>query len=97
MSCYVIAQIKINDSKEYQKYLDGSETVFSRYRGKYLAVDEAPLVLEGHWNYDRTVVIQFESRRDFEDWYTSEEYQRILRHRLRGAECDTILVQGMED
>ena len=30
MSCYFMANIKINDFQEYQKYLDGAEEVFSQ-------------------------------------------------------------------
>ncbi|MFC2112931.1 DUF1330 domain-containing protein [Bacteroidota bacterium] len=93
---YFIAQIRINDQAEYQKYIDGVDDVFSRYNGKYLAVDDDPKVLEGNWNYTRSVLIGFETREDFEDWYNSDEYQEILKHRLSAAKCDSILVNGSE-
>ena len=96
MPYYFIAQIKITDPVEYQKYLDSAGEVFSKYKGMYLAVDNNPLVLEGSWDYTRTVIIQFESKTDFENWYNSKEYQNILKHRLAGAICDTVLVEGLE-
>ena len=96
MSCYFIANITINDEAEYQKYIDKLDDVFKKYSGEYLAVDNNPQVLEGDWNYSRSVIIKFKSKSDFEEWYNSSEYQEILKHRLKGAKCDTILVEGLD-
>lgn len=96
MPYYFSAQIKINDEDEYQKYLAQVENVFSKFNGKYLAVDENPIIIEGKWNYTRSVLIKFLSKKDFENWYNSEEYQSILKHRLNGANCDSILIMGLE-
>jgi uncharacterized protein (DUF1330 family) len=94
VSYYFVAQIKINDDKEYQKYLDEASTVFRKFKGKYLSVDNSPVILEGKWNYTRNVLIEFETKQDFEDWYYSDEYQRILKLRLKAAHCDTLLLEG---
>jgi len=96
MSYYFIAQIKINDESEYQKYIDKSEDVFKKYKGTYLSVDNEPTLLEGEWDYTRTVLIEFKSKNDFDAWYHSDEYQDILTHRLKGAVCDTILIKGLK-
>lgn len=93
---YFIAQIKLNDHKEYQKYIDRADEIFNRYRGQYLAVDNETEVIEGNWDYSRSVIIQFECKKDFEEWYYSEAYQEILKHRLKGAACDSILVKGLK-
>lgn len=57
MSHYFIANIKINNEDEYKKYLNEADEVFSKYNGKYLAVDNKPIILEGNWKYSRTVLI----------------------------------------
>lgn len=93
MPHYFMANIRINDAKEYQKYLDNADEIFSKFNGKYLAVDQHPQVVEGKWNYTRVVLIKFTSKSDFEEWYNSIEYQQILRHRLNGAICDSILIK----
>jgi uncharacterized protein (DUF1330 family) len=97
MAYFFIAQIKINDKAGYQNYVSRAGEIFSKYRGKYLAVDNNPEVLEGRWNYTRTVLIRFDSRNDFNDWYHSEEYQEILKYRLKSADCDSLLVEGLTD
>jgi uncharacterized protein (DUF1330 family) len=94
MKYYFVANIKINDPDEYQKYLNEADEIFSKYNGKYLALDDSPLVLEGKWDYSRVVIIEFPSKTDFNKWYKSEDYQRILQYRLRSADCDTILIKG---
>jgi len=94
MSCYFMANIKVNDADEYQKYLDGAGEVFARFKGTYLAVDSQPEVLEGSWNYSRAVLIHFENREDLEAWYRSREYQEILKFRLSASHCDSLLIHG---
>lgn len=94
MAYYFIANIKINDTKEYQKYINGADEVFSKYNGEYLAVDDNPSQIEGNWNYTRAVLIKFESKDDFENWYNSKDYKAILKYRLNAADCDSILVKG---
>jgi uncharacterized protein (DUF1330 family) len=96
MSYYFIAQIKINDTAEYNKYVEKSGDIFKKYKGEYLAVDNHPGILEGSWNYTRTVLIKFSSLNDFNDWYNSKDYQDILKYRLKAADCDSIVIRGID-
>ena len=96
MKHYFVAQIKIHNQEEYEKYLEKVDEVFSGFKGKYLAVDESPILLEGKWNYSKSVIIEFPGKKDFEEWYYSEAYQGILSHLLEGSQCDTILLEGLE-
>jgi uncharacterized protein (DUF1330 family) len=96
MTHYFIAQIKINDPDEYDMYLDKFDDIFSRYKGEYLAIDLSPTLLEGDWSYTKSVLIKFNSKKDFEDWYYSDDYQKILKHRLNASKCDTILIEGVD-
>jgi uncharacterized protein (DUF1330 family) len=95
MSYYFLAQIRIDNETEYQQYIDRAGEVFQRFNGTYLAVDGEPLLLEGNWDYTRMVLIRFDSKEDFNAWYRSAEYQKILKYRLKAARCDTILVKGL--
>ena len=94
---YFVAQIRIDDPDEYEKYLEKVDEVFAKYNGEYLATDESPTVLEGEWNYTKSVLIKFNSQEDFERWYYSDDYQKILKHRLSSASCDTILIKGADE
>jgi uncharacterized protein (DUF1330 family) len=96
MNYYFVAQIRIHDPLEYEMYLDKFDEIFSRYKGQYLAIDESPAILEGDWNYTKSVLIKFNSKQEFEAWYYSGEYQKILKHRLNASKSDTILIEGVE-
>jgi uncharacterized protein (DUF1330 family) len=96
MTHYFVAQILVENPVEYEKYLENFDEIFSRYNGEYLAIDESPVVLEGVWKYTKSVLIKFKSKKDFEAWYYSVDYQKILKYRLASAKCDTLLVKGLE-
>lgn len=94
MAYYFSARIKIHNPAEYDRYLENFDEIFSRYKGKILAVDESPTILEGDWDYTKSVLIMFVTREDFEDWYFSRDYQQIIKYRLNAAKCDTVLIKG---
>jgi uncharacterized protein (DUF1330 family) len=96
MSYYFVAQIRINNAEEYEKYLEKADDIFSQNKGQYLAVDESPAILEGKWDYTKSVIIKFDSTEDFYKWYHSADYQEILKYRLASSDCDTILVKGFD-
>ena len=95
MAYYFTAQIKIHDPGEYQKYLDRFDEIFERFKGEYLAIDESPLLLEGNWDYTKSVLVKFGNKQDFMDWYYSDDYQEILKFRLQASKCDSILLKGV--
>ncbi len=95
MSAYFIANIRIDNEVEYAEYLKSSGAVFEKFNGRYLAVDNSPVVLEGEWDYSRLVLIAFPDRASLYQWYNSDAYQQILQHRLRAAHCDTIAIDGL--
>lgn len=97
MKYYFISDIKIHNQKQYNLYLTVIDKVFSRYKGKYPAVDNHPEVIEGDWNSDRLVIVSFDSRTDFEDFYYSKDYQEILKHRLNSVYCTNLLVKGKDE
>ena len=92
MNCYLVAQINIHDHQEYQKYLDGFDQIFSKYKGLVMAADENPKILEGQWPYSRTVLMRFPNEEDARRWYQSSEYQELVKHRHRASEANIILV-----
>jgi uncharacterized protein (DUF1330 family) len=95
MSVYFIANICVLDQNEYNKYVEKVDSVFSKFNGRYLVVDENPEVLEGEWNYSRVILIEFPDKESLRKWYTSNEYQDILKHRLSSAKCDTLIVEDL--
>jgi uncharacterized protein (DUF1330 family) len=96
MSVYLIAEINIHDRVGYASYEAGFMAIFSRHKGKLLAVEESPEPLEGTWEHTRTVLIEFPSAALAHAWYDSAEYQALAKHRLASSEANVVLVKGLE-
>ena len=96
MSCYFLALIDIHDPEGYERYLEGFDRVFEKYRGRVLAVEDSPLILEGEWPAQRTVLIEFPDEKELRRWYDSEEYQLVARHRRAASFCRVALIRGRD-
>jgi uncharacterized protein (DUF1330 family) len=92
---YVVAQIRIHDREAYGRYELGFMEIFAQYGGEMLAVDEAPVTLEGQWDHTRTVIIRFASSADARAWYDSDAYQDLAQHRWDGSAADIAIVAGL--
>ena len=93
MSVYFIANLKVKNEEGYQQYRKALAASFPIFPGKFLKVDNNPEVIEGKWNYNRLVIIEFSNKETFRQWYDSPEYQAIIALRIDNAECD-IIVSG---
>lgn len=96
MNTYFIAQIKIHNPEEYDKYLEGFDNIFNKYNGKVVAVDDDPTKLEGIWNYTRIVIIHFPNEQELRLWHDSSEYQTLAQHRFNVSNADALIVKGKE-
>lgn len=94
MACYLIAQINVHDRQGYKQYLDGFDEVFKNYKGIIMAADESPTVLEGGWQYPRTVLMRFQDVAEAMRWYHSPEYQTLAQVRQRSSDSNIVLVKG---
>lgn len=97
MSSYFIALIDIHDPKRYKQYLDGYDEVFKKYKGKVLAVEDNPRILEGNWPAGRTVVIKFPNDQELRKWYDSQEYQTLARFRKEASIASIAIITGRDE
>ncbi len=95
MSVYAVALINIHDRAGYGTYEQGFMEIFARHRGKLLAVDEAPTVLEGDWPWTRTVLLEFPDQAALQAWYESDDYQALARHRFAASEASVAVLKSL--
>ena len=69
--------------------------VMKRYKGRLLAADESPQVVEGSWDHQKVVLLSFPDETSFWEWAKSADYQEIAKDRKAGADALVILVQGL--
>ena len=96
MATFIVAQINIEDRDTYARYESGFMEIFDRYDGELLAVDEAVSVLEGNWDYTRTVIIRFPDEAAARSWYDSDDYQALAQHRFTASAANLVIVQGLD-
>ena len=95
MSVYAIALINISDRTGYAVYEQGFMDIFSRFRGRLLAVDEAPVVMEGEWPHTRTVLLEFPDQAELDRWYHSDAYQALATHRFASSHGMVAVIKAL--
>ena len=95
MTVYAIAQLTIHDRQRYDRYADAFMPILRQYGGRLLAADEKPVRVEGEWDRQKLVLMEFPDREAFQTWVDSPEYREIAKDRLAGADTVTVLVRGL--
>ncbi len=92
---YAIAQLSITDRATYDRYQARFMSVMRRYKGRVLAADESPKVVEGVWDRDKVVLLSFPDEAAFREWAESPEYLEIAKDRKAGSDAVVLLVKGV--
>ena len=94
MSGYAIFNIKVNNAENYKEYVEKVKPTAEKFGGEYVVRGGDNTVVEGSWQYPRTVVIKFPSYGKAMEWYNSAEYKPIKQIRLDNAESNGMIIQG---
>jgi uncharacterized protein (DUF1330 family) len=97
MSVYAIAMFSITDRLAYGRYQAQFMGVLNRHKGRLLAADERPVVVEGNWDRDKVVMLSFPSEAEFHEFADSPEYQEISKDRRAGTNGFVLLVRGIPE
>jgi uncharacterized protein (DUF1330 family) len=97
MSVYAIAMFSIADRTAYARYQAQFMGVLNRHKGRLLAADEHPVVVEGSWDRNKVVMLSFSSEADFREFADSPEYQEISKDRRAGTNGFVLLVHGVPE
>jgi uncharacterized protein (DUF1330 family) len=92
---YAIAQLRITDRATYNRYQSRFMSVMAKFKGRVLAADEKPQVVEGVWDREKVVLLAFPDEAAFREWAESPEYVEIARDRKAGSDAVVLLVKGV--
>ena len=95
MTVYAIAQSQTSDQQALDQYVAQAVPTLEAHNVKVLALDDAPVVIEGDIDLQRTVILEFSDVSAFHDWYDSPEYQAAKKLRLNASIGRFILVEGL--
>ena len=93
MPAYVVSRLTIHDRAAFGSYLTEAPRTVARLGGRYLFRGEEVTALEGSWDDERLVILEFETAAAARAWYQSAEYQRLRELRQRAADA-VILLAG---
>ena len=91
---YWIAFVTVTDPDAYLGYQEHAPAAFAKFGAKFLVRGGAADTLEGK-EWQRHVVIEFESKEQALACYNSPEYQAARAHRATACTANIAIVEGM--
>lgn len=79
----------------YAEYIRLTPPTIFAYGGKFIIRGAPAETLEGNWQTQRLVVLEFPSIERAKQWWSSPEYAPALAIRQRSATTDMIVVDGV--
>jgi uncharacterized protein (DUF1330 family) len=95
MAVYAVVNVQVTDPARYADYRDKAPATIAHYGGRYLVRGGAVEALEGEWDPERLVVLEFESMGRLREWYDSPEYAPLKRLRGEAAATQFVVVEGL--
>ncbi len=98
MSTYMLGAINIRDRAAYERYQQEALVALAPFAVEFLAVDPAPVMLEGEQPAGHLFVIRFESMDQARAFYDSDAYRRARAIRQEASETlHLMLLRGTDE
>ena len=95
MPAYVIVDVKINNHEDYEEHKKLTPASITAYDGKFIVRGGKTETLEGDWDPERIVVLEFPTVERAKEWWASEMYAPAKQIRQRTASTQMIVVEGL--
>jgi uncharacterized protein (DUF1330 family) len=95
MPAFVIVEVEIHDQEAYEGYKKLTPASIAAYDGKFVVRGGKSECLEGDWNPQRIVILEFPTVEKAKEWWASEEYAPAKEIRHRAARTKMLVVEGV--
>jgi uncharacterized protein (DUF1330 family) len=95
MSAYVISDVQPLDADTIRAYRDLAEATIAKYGGRYIVRGGAIDRVEGDWNPNMLVIVEFPTMDRAREWYRSPDYAEALKLRQTALQRNLIFVEGI--
>jgi uncharacterized protein (DUF1330 family) len=95
MAGYIIVDVRVNDPEAYEQYKAAVPATLAAYGGKFVVRGGRAETLEGDWEPNRIVVVEFESVEKAKAWWSSQEYAAPKQLRQSASVTRMIVVEGL--
>jgi uncharacterized protein (DUF1330 family) len=95
MPAYIIVEVEIHDAAQYEEYKKLTPISLAAYDGRFIVRGGKAEALEGEWQPQRIVVLEFPTIEKAKEWWASEEYAPAKNLRRQTAHTRMIVIEGV--
>ena len=95
MRAYIISRVNIHNAEAMQRYMREAPATVAAFGGRYLVRGGNVQALEGEWEHERMVVVEFPDREAAEAWYHSDVYRPLRELRVANASAVILVADGV--
>ena len=95
MPAYIIVEIEIHDPERYEDYKKLTLDTLKNYQGKFIVRGGKTETLEGVWEPERFVILEFPTKELARQWWASPEYAPAKAIRQSASTTKMLLVEGL--
>jgi uncharacterized protein (DUF1330 family) len=96
MKGYIIVDVTITDPAKYEDYKKLTPGTLKAYDGKFVVRGGKSETLEGDWNPQRIVVLEFPSFDRAKAWWSSDNYAPAKAIRQAASITKLLVIEGFE-
>ena len=94
MSAYVIVEMTVTDTVRIEEYRKLAGASVAQYGGRFLVRGGRSETLDGDWQPQRLVVLEFPGLAEARRWHASPEYRTACKIRDQAATTRMVAVEG---
>ena len=95
MAAYVIVDVRVTDPAKFEEYRKLVPPTIAAFSGRYLARGGRAEMLEGGWDPERVVILEFPTLERAREWWASAAYRRPKEMRQQCATTRMIVVESV--
>ena len=95
MPAYLIVEVETHDPQLMAEYRALNTPIVADYGGVFLVRGGDVVTLEGDWQPERLVIIEFPTMEQAKAWWSCDEYAEPKAMRQRAGRTQMILAEGV--
>ena len=94
MKAYLVLDFKVTALPAFMEYVEKIPAFIKKHNGKYLVEGVRPDVIEGEWQPETLVLLEFETKEDAKNFLSDAEVKELFTIRHKNSKGNLILVNG---
>lgn len=95
MAALVLVEVSIHNPELYEEYKKHTMSTITKYGGRFVVRGSQTESLEGDWNPQRLVILEFPDVQTAKDWWASPEYTIAKNIRYKAANSRMLVVESL--